>query len=97
MKRPATQAKAKEAIAEMKDYCNIKGYNIETVLSRKRSAKIVEKRRDVAKFLRRRGYSLPAIGFALNRHHTSILCLICEETRVRRKAQMISYMNGRGE
>lgn len=45
------------------------------LLSKRRGA-LVKKRRSIAKDLREMGYSYPAIGKLLNRHHTTIMSLL---------------------
>lgn len=46
------------------------------LLSDRRDACLVEKRRLIARELRAMGYSYPAIGYLLNRHHTTIMNLL---------------------
>jgi len=66
------------------------GVTVEQMRGRGKGPRVVEVRRIVAAYLRRRGCSLPEIGRVLNRDHTSVLYLLrapasvaglCEEWR----------------
>src|SRR5258708_18370154 len=52
------------------------GVTVEQVRGRGKGRELVEVRRIVAAYLRRRGCSLPEIGRVLNRDHTSVLHLL---------------------
>lgn len=56
--------------------CQELGTTHEELLSTKKDQRIVESRRRVALLARQQGFSLPRIGAALQRHHTTILALI---------------------
>lgn len=58
------------------DYC-VK-YEVDKciLLSKRRNALLVEKRKLIAKELREKGLSYPQIGKLLNRHHTTIMHLL---------------------
>lgn len=58
------------------DYC-VK-YEVDKciLLSKRRTADLVEKRKLIAKDLRELGLSYPAIGKLLNRHHTTVMHLL---------------------
>jgi Helix-turn-helix domain len=58
------------------DRALISGVPVEEVIGRSHESRLVNIRRDVAKEARKRGYSLQAIGRALNRHHTTIIHLL---------------------
>lgn len=51
------------------------------VLGTGRNQHIVKVRRDIAEWMRDEGYTLPQIGHALNRHHSSIMNLIYGKQR----------------
>lgn len=46
------------------------------LLGTRKTAHLVRLRADIAKELRRRGFSLPEIGRALNRHHSTVINLL---------------------
>lgn len=49
------------------------GISVETIRDKSRRAEAVRARRRAARLLRRLGYSLPDIGYAIDRHHTTVL------------------------
>lgn len=55
------------------------GYPVEVILGSDTRHKLVEVRRNIAERARQRGFSLPVIGKALRRHHTTILHLLKEK------------------
>jgi chromosomal replication initiation ATPase DnaA len=59
-----------DIIASASEYC---GVTPARVLGCRRHKKLVDARRLVIWNARKNGYSLPQIGEALNRHHTTIL------------------------
>lgn len=58
------------------DACGAAGCSIEDLLSPSRRQPVVVARRRVAADLRRLGWSYPAIGRIMQRHHSSIIGLI---------------------
>lgn len=56
--------------------CEAFGYTYQELTGPVRSKMIVSARREFARVARERGYSLPEIGRALRRHHTTILSLL---------------------
>jgi len=60
----------------IEDVCVLNGVTLGAILSKAKDRKLVEARREVVIKARMEGYSLPMIGRALNKHHTSILHLL---------------------
>lgn len=52
------------------------GFSPWTILGTSRLSEYVVARRQIARELREKGYSLPAIGRAMNRHHTTVMNLL---------------------
>lgn len=65
-----------QAERDFSTICNAMKFDKNEILSTRRQAGLVEKRRVVAKALKAKGYSYPKIGHAMNRDHTSIMNLI---------------------
>lgn len=63
------------------------GYDLAVIMSKRRDIEAVRQRRNVAVALRDKGYSLPAIGYAMQRHHSSILSLVNPVFRLRKQRQ----------
>ena len=57
--------------------------SVEAMRARSNEAHMVAARRDFAKQARERGYSLPMIGNAIARHHSSVMNLL-KETKARK-------------
>lgn len=56
--------------------CEVHGYPVERVLARDNSQSMVSVRMEIIVEARRQNYSLPQIGAALNKHHTTVLHLL---------------------
>lgn len=57
------------------------GVTADEILGRSRERHIVAARTDVCRVLRAQKWSLPSIGKALGRHHTSVMSLLREDRR----------------
>jgi len=69
-------------VSEVEQITAAAGVTVEQVRGRGKGRELVEVRRIVAAYLRRRGCSLPEIGRVLNRDHTSVLNLLRTPARV---------------
>ena len=67
---------------EVEQIVRAAGVTVEQMRGRGKGRELVEVRRIVAAYLRRRGCSLPEIGRVLNRDHTSVLNLLRTPARV---------------
>ena len=72
-------------------FCIQRRYNIPAIRSRRRQAQLVTQRVDIAKYLRGLGYSYPVIGRVMNRHHSSIMMLVNDELREKKRAASLEY------
>lgn len=71
-----SKSNAKADVEFILDDLKIFGSERIEFFSKRRNAWIVGKRRDVAKEMRKLGYSFPEIGWAMGKHHTTILNLV---------------------
>ncbi len=69
-------------MTEVQQIVDAAGLTLEQVRGRGKGRGLVEVRRIVAAYLRRRGCSLPEIGRVLNRDHTSVLNLLRTPSKV---------------
>ncbi len=67
--------------AEVEQIVGAAGVTVDQMRGRRKGRELVEVRRIVAAYLRRRGCSLPEIGRVLNRDHTSVLNLLRASAR----------------
>lgn len=70
------------------------GVTPEAIMSRQRSARIVDARESVMLRLRADGHSFPMIGRLMGRHHSSVISLIGQYGNHKRE-QMRAYMKAR--
>ncbi len=68
--------------AEVEQIVGAAGVTVDQMRGRRKGRELVEVRRIVAAYLRRRGCSLPEIGRVLNRDHTTVLNLLRASARV---------------
>ena len=64
------------------------------ILSRRRGSDLVNDRASIAKELSAEGLTYPQIGAIMNRCHTSIMHLVDDVRRERRKKEMVKYSGG---
>ena len=81
---PIARKRFTHALRIAEEYCQAKNFELEHLRSCARLAVLVDMRQDVAKHLRGLGFSYAAIGYALNRDHTSVMHLCKDEMRVRK-------------
>lgn len=67
------EMRKRNALVDMEIICEEQGYTVKEIRSRKRKRELVEQRHDVIRQLAELGYSMPIIGFAVNRDHTTVL------------------------
>ncbi len=66
---------------EFESICKENDFEISDILSPRRDALVVEKRRIIAKIMREKKYSYPKIGYAMDRDHASIMNLISPKSK----------------
>lgn len=74
----------------LKEICQLLGYNTNEILSRRRTAKLVDSRITIAKILKERNYTDKQIGEIMNRDKTMISYWLDSRKRERRKLQFRS-------
>ena len=65
-----------QATRDFETICKSYKWDINEILSPRRQELLVEKRKIIAGILRKKGYSFPKIGYAMNRDHSSIINLL---------------------
>jgi DNA-binding transcriptional MerR regulator len=81
-----------KATAAMIGFCLRQGIDVEEVRSDKRDTKHVRQRRKVARYLRNEGFSYPDIAHAMQKHHTSIMNLLCDKLQKKKKKTYLHVM-----
>jgi chromosomal replication initiation ATPase DnaA len=66
------EMRKRNAMTDMEIICEEQGYSVKAIRSPKRKRELVEQRWDVIRQLADLGYSMPTIGFAVNRDHTTV-------------------------
>jgi len=61
------------AVKMLNDYCKKYKYNYKEIIGRDKQTDLVVRRARAARHLIKSGLSLSSIGYALNKHHTTIL------------------------
>lgn len=77
------------AIAKAAKACGVKYYQI---TSRDRTKSVAKARGMAMQLLRDSGWSLPRIGAAFCRHHTTVLCYTDESVRAGKRKRHLSKM-----
>jgi chromosomal replication initiation ATPase DnaA len=72
-----------QAEKDFKTICQSQNWAIAEIISSQRDARLVERRRIIAKAMRAKGYSFPQIAHAMNRTHASIINLINPKNRLK--------------
>lgn len=71
--------------------CKANKYRINDMHSRRRESHIVDQRRAVARKLRDKGYTYPAIGKVMHKDHTAIMYMVNDQHRDEKKFKMREY------
>ena len=61
---------------EIQDILDKHGFTFAEVQSRQRDARLIACKKEIAQYLRDKGYSYPRIGNFMNKHHTTIINLL---------------------
>lgn len=85
MTRDTTKILFIKAAEDFYEICGRFGYNVKKIRSRRRDAELVKQRAFIAKHLHKIGHAYTAIGCAMNRDHSSVMYLIKDEMRERKK------------
>lgn len=79
--RLAAHADIPHALAEVAVMvCNVEGYSLRSIRGGCRRRDLFRIRRNIARRARAMGFSLPQIGRALNRDHTTIISALASPT-----------------
>lgn len=63
-------------INEIQDILDKHGFTFAEVESRQRDARLIACKKEIAQYLRDKGFSYPRIGNFMNKHHTTIMNLV---------------------
>ena len=63
-------------INEIQDILDKHGFTFAEVQSRQRDARLIACKKEIAQYLRDKGYSYPRIGNFMNKHHTTKIKLL---------------------
>ncbi len=69
-------AKRTEGMAVIKAVCEAQGFRVDHILSPSHLRQFIKPRRDIARALRERQWSLPQIGALMRRDHTTVLHML---------------------
>jgi chromosomal replication initiation ATPase DnaA len=81
----AAELSRQQCLIDLQSFCDRHHISFVNVVSKRKDRQISKNRKACAEYLKKRGHSLVAIGFAMQKDHSSIIYLLDADKRRKRR------------